>query len=165
MLAAPIEACKLDLIVNRDTTKSILQYLKKTPSIKLHYLGVEALLSKEVFGWVSFLVSCNLFRQLLSDHNQGKKMQWHQLAALSLAVGCINATAIMPSDVIRSQMQKRHKEDVSLVETARSIVKKQGVGGLYRGWGIRFFQMSVATALSVPVMDQFESRKLSLRNH
>jgi hypothetical protein len=161
-LAAPVETCKLALIVNKNTATSIREYLKNQTGMRSHYLGFRALYLKELFGWSSYMMSCNAFRFMMNHNEKDWKISPGQLILGSAMVGMANTLAIMPWDVIRTriQAQQTHKTyaPVKMREVAKNILGTQGLKGFYTGWQIRFLQMSIATLLSLPVMQRFDEQ-------
>jgi hypothetical protein len=157
-ISAPFDTCRLDFIVNPEKTRTLLDYFKLNSTLQLQFKGLGALYLKEIFGWTSFLVSCNVLRQGVKDYNGDNTIKPYQILPISLTVGVANAAAIMPWDVARSQIQKnKHSPKATVGNAIKSIIDQHGYKGLYVGWGIRALQISLATALSIPVMEKFEN--------
>lgn len=159
ILAAPFDACRLELIINREKTTSLKKYLQET-SLRQHFLGLDALFFKEIFGWSSFLVGCNLLRMLTHSINQEKNIYPYQVVAISAVVATINAIVYLPWDVARTQIQRNkyttNLKSHSVFNTLKNIKETSGAKTLWRGFGIRFFQMTLATTLSIPAMEKYE---------
>lgn len=158
-VASPFETCRLELTVNRQYTRSLRSYFKHHASLKQQYIGVDALCLKECFGWTSFLVTCNLLRVIVKDYNNGEPMKLYQLLGISLSTAAANSATLTPWDVVRARIQKQSRMSPSkqvdtAFDTIKNIVRKEGAKALWRGTGIRFFQLFVATTLSVPVMEK-----------
>lgn len=162
---APIETCRLQLTINQSKTKSIRQHLRETPSIKHHFTGIPALYLKGVLGWSSFLAGANISRIYWKQKNEGKSLLTSQIALTSVAIGLTNATLIIPADVIRAQQQRMYhaKTHLSFLNTVHFIYNSFGIKGFYCGWQIRVLQLTLATFLSLPVMDAYEDKLNQLR--
>jgi len=76
-------------------------------------------------------------------------------------VSAANTATLLPWDVTRTHIQRQSKtHGLGSVDfafyTMRDIAKREGARSLWRGSGIRFFQVFKGALLTVPALEYFD---------
>ncbi len=160
-LAAPFDTCRLDMIINRKNKNSLLNYLREQKQFRQHFKGIHVLYIKEIFGWGSFLIPFNIGREY--SKNKQKSLNPIHILSISALCGIANAIAVTPWDIIRNYFQKnKNTPHLSLKESACQIYSKYGLKSFLVGSPIRFFQIAMGTALSIPIIAAYETKTQEL---
>lgn len=90
-------------------------------------------------SWISFLLADEYFKRKfgLKGPNGELKENHETLKVLgvSFGVGIVNTWTNMPLDTIKTQIQMNSTGTApGILKTARSVVKQNGIAGLYTGW-------------------------------
>ena len=157
----PLERMKVWYITQNPNEKKI-KYLfsaEKTEGImKICFRGLNAVWSRQVVSWVSFLAADAKFKQIeRKKHLDQQELPFGSLMKVSFFVGTVNTACNMPFDVTKTHLQKAHpKDNLGVFMTMKTIAKEHGLQALYRGWPIRMSQYILHSAFTVTVLEQLE---------
>ncbi len=157
----PLERLKVWYITQTPGEKKI-KYLflaEKTEGMtKVCFRGLNAVWSRQVVSWVSFLAADAKFKQIeRKKYPNQKELPFSSLMKVSLFVGAINTACNMPFDVVKTHLQKASpKDNRGVFTTMKTIATEYGFRALYRGWPIRMAQYMLHSVFTVTVLEYLE---------
>ncbi|QRG38225.1 hypothetical protein FDK38_002624 [Candidozyma auris] len=138
LIGQPFDLVKIRLQTSTSgaTTSSIVSQVLQKEGVLAFYkgtlaplFGVGACVSLQFYGFLETK------RQLLKYSGQQELSLWPQTYFAGAAAGLVNSPVTAPVEQLRilSQASTKH---TSLMETVREIWTRQGLSGLYRGFGV-----------------------------
>lgn len=166
-VTTPLERLKVYLMTSEGSNKSIRKFLDITQEHRFteFFRGSNAMFPRQLISWVTFLVSDEKLKNRERTLKNSEELSFASLMKVALLVGVINTLAIMPFDMVKTNLQKSdHVANSGLFKTMRQIQSQYGFSAFYRGWQVKMAQYMINSAFSVTALDLLEAKfkKMSL---
>ena len=139
-ILCPLERIKV-WVMTTDRKGSFTAYFNQNKNFfKDLFKGLQVSFVRSVVSWTSYLVFEEDIRKYITRNNFDKEnIPLKQQIMIGVLAGLVNSVLTLPFDTVKTQIQKygSNSEKQLIYNAFRSIIKKNGVGGLYAGWVFR----------------------------
>ncbi len=140
----------------KGTMDCLIQTVKNQGFVRGLYRGQTAMLLREIpgnFMWYGVYEGVCKLRIPEGGTKRDLSIETHLIGGA--AAGVAFWTACYPADTVGSQMRANPEyASKSVVEVFRNVYKREGLAGLYRGWGITVFRAAPTHALIFAMYEQ-----------
>lgn len=160
LVICPLEKRKVDRITSRIASNEVPKTNEVSISRKVKgaYLGLNALLPRQLTSWVTFMVADSVFKRRERERIQADSLPFSSLIKVSLEVGSVNTLANMPFDVAKTHLQRHNfSGDTHLFSILRDLYRQNGIVAMYAGWRVRLVQYMIQSLVTVSLLDKLQN--------
>lgn len=157
VIVTPTERLKVWLMTKGRAEQNIRYFFKHSQSL---LRGLQLVFFKQTLSWVTFLGTDELMKQILRKRRglrDTETLPFLELLSISVLVGIINTTFVMPLDFLKTRVQREGSQDphrgTQILSLAGRIYKSEGVGIFYSGWRVRVVHYFLQSTLTVKLYD------------